>query len=296
MGPRAEEIEVLLGKNGELKQALKEREEEELRASRNHKPSPSPRQAIDDSTGEIDDFPTNVAQETAASEMELARRALERERRATEAENLRRENRVTAALDGMGETERCRRQLLMNELEDKDAQLYDPQMQNRELTEKLLAASLPQPSLTLPSASPSPLSPPPSPEALPSPTEVPPPTIPITSAAEFQPSFRHPRTPATNASTNFSPRRILTMLAIFLLAFLLHFFRSFSRPASEDINSRQIAIEVLPELEVISRGIEYDERRSQWRALAMGNWERKERIARGEVVGEAYRYFDGWDY
>lgn len=287
VGRQAEEIEGLSEKNQELKQELKEREEEDARAPRNHQPSPD--QAIDQTTGGVDDLPTNLAQEAAAAELELVREGLERERRAIEAESLRRENRATAALDEMGETERRRRQLLIDELEDKDAQLYDAQMQIRELTERLLAASPPQPPPTPPSAPPSlPSSPPHPPETSP--------TIPTLPVAQPQRPSRPPHIPATVTRTNFSPRRILIILAIFLLAFLLPFLRSFSRPASEDINSRQITIKVLPEVEVVSRGVDYEERRRQWRAWAMGNWERNERIASGEVEGEAYRLFDGWDY
>ena len=289
VGRQAEEIEGLSAKNEELKKELKEREEEDARAPRNRQPSPD--QAIDQTTGGIDDLPTNLAQETAAAELELVREGLERERRAIEAESLRRENRATAALDGMEERERSRRQLLIDELEDKDARLYDAQMQIRELNERLLAATPPQPSPTPPSAPPSlpaPPPPPPPPETSP--------TIPNLPAAQPQRPSRPARILATAARTNFSPRRILIMLAIFLLAFLLPFLRSFSRPASEDIDSRQIPIEVLPEVEVVSRGADYEDRGRQWRAWAMGNWERNERIAGGEVAGEAYRLYDGWDY
>lgn len=302
LGRQAEEIEDLSVENEELKQKLKEREEEDTRAPRNRATSPS--QATDQTTGEIDDLPTNMAQETAAASIELVREVLERERRAIEADNLRRENRVTATLEGLAETERRRRQLLIDELEDKDAQLYDAQKQIRELTERLLVASPTQPSLTTPSApvssTPSPPPPPPKtssppPETSSSPTEPPPPTIPTSSAAQSQPSFRLPRIPATDAAANFSPRRLLIMLAIFLLPF----FRSPGRPASEDIHSRQVAIEVLPEVEVVVRGTDYEDRRRQWQAWAMGNWERIERIERGEISGwaeEEYRPIGGWDY
>lgn len=215
MARQVEEIEVLSEKSEELKKELKEREEEEARASRNHQPS-SPRQAIDQTTGWMDGLPITLAQESAEAEIELVREALERNRMATEAENLSRENRVTAALDQMD----SRRQVLTDELEDKDAQLYDAQMQIRNLTERLLAASS-QPSRILPSAPPSPLShtpyPPPPSETPLSPT-VPPSTIPTSSVAESQPPFRHPRTIDTNVATNLCPRRILTMLATFLLA------------------------------------------------------------------------------
>ncbi len=303
VGRQAEEIEGLSEENAELKQKLREREEEDKRAPRNRETSPS--QAIDKTTGEIDALPTNMALESAAANIELVRDVAERERRAIEADNLRREYRVTATLEGMGETERRRRQLLMDELEDKDAQLYDAQKQIRELTESLLAASPTQPSPTPPSAPTSssfslPPPPPmssssPPPETSPSSTENPPPTIPTSSADSSQPSS-HPQIPAVHAPTILSPRRLLIPLTIFLLAFLVPFLRSIGRPASEDINSQQVATNFLPEVEVVSRGEDYDDRRRQWGARAMGIWEGDER---GEALGwadEEYRPIAGWDY
>ena len=310
VGRQAEEIESLSEENEELQQKLRKMEEEDTRAPRNRETSPS--QAIDNTTGEIDAVPTNMAQETAAANIELVRNVVERERRAIEVENLRRENRATETLEAMGATERRRRQLLMDELEDKDAQLYDAQKQIRELTESLLAATPAQPSPTPPSAPtpsssslpPGPSPPPmnsssPPPETSPSSTENPPPTIPASSAAPSQPSFRLPRLPIFHAPTNTSPRRLFIILSVFLLAFFVPFLRSIGGPSSEDINSQQAAINFLPEVEVVSRGGDYDVRRRQWGARAMGIWERNERMASGEALGwadEEYRPIAGWDY
>lgn len=310
VGRQAEEIESLSEENEELQQKLRKREEEDIRAPRDRETSPS--QAIDNTAVEIDAMPTNMAQETVAANIELVRNGVEREQRSIEVENLRREYRVTETLEAMGVTERRRRQLLMDELEDKDAQLYDAQKQIRDLTESILAATPAQPSPTPPSAPtpsssslpPGPSPPPlhsssPPPETLPSSTENPPPTIPTSSAAPSHSFFRLPRTPIFHAPTNTSPRRLFIILSIFLLAFFIPFLRTIVGPSSKDINSQQVTINILPEVEVVSRGEDYDVRRRQWGARAMGIWERNERMASGEVLGwadEEYRPIPGWDY
>ena len=291
---QAEVIQDFSEKNEELKKKVEEREEEDARAPQNRGGSPS--QAMGQPTEKTDDLPSNSAQETAAADVGLVREMLERERGRGEAENRRREDRSTATLEAMGERERGRRQLLMNELEAKDAQIYDAQRQIRELSGRLLAFSQSQPSPSPPSA-PSSSSPPP--ETSPSPTPPPPlpPTNPTPSAAQTRSQFRLSRPPATDAETNFSPRRLLIMLTIFLLAVLFPFLRSPSRPPSENIYPEQVAIEAWPEVEVISREEAHMERRRRWDAWAMTNWERNERIERGEEVREdEYRLLPGWDY
>lgn len=84
---------------------------------------------------------------------------------------------------------------------------------------------------------------------LPQPRNTSPPSV----SLEFQ-------TPTTQPT---SPHALI-MLAIFLLTFLLPFLRSLGRPASEDIHSRQVAIEILPEVGVVSREANFEDRRRQW--------------------------------
>ena len=290
---QAEEIQVFSLKNEELAQKAKKREEEDARASQNRDEPPS--QAMDQPTEETDDLPANLAQETAAADVELVCAMLERERGRSEAENRRREDRVTETLEAIRESERGRRQLLMDELEAKDAQIFDAQKQIRELSEKLLAASPSQSSP--PPATPSSSSPPP--ETSLSPTPPPLPTVLTPPDAQSRSLFRLRRLPATGAEINFSPRRLLIILAIFLLAFLIPFLHSPSRPPSENITSGQVAIEALPEVEVRSREEAFEEGRRRWQAWAMTNWERTERIERGEGAGgqeEEYRPLPNWNH
>lgn len=286
---QAEVIQDFSEKNEELTKRVKEREEEDARAPQNHNGSPS--QAMDD------ELPSNSAEETAAADVRLVRAMLEEERGKGEAENRRRENRVTATLGAMEETERGRRQLLLDELEAKDAQIYDVQRQIRELNGRLLAFSQSQPSPSPPSA---PSSSPP-PETSPSPTPPPPlaPTSPTPSATQTRSRFGLSRPPATDAETNFSPRRVLIMLAIFLLTVLFPLLRFPSRPPSQHIYLEQVAVEAWPEVEVMSREEAHLERRRRLEAWAMTNWERNQRIARGEEVDgreEEYRPLSNWNY
>ncbi len=220
---QADVIQDFSKKNEALTRKVKEREEEDARATRNRAESPD--QAVDQPTEDTDDLPINLAQQTAVN-VGLLCGMLESERGRSEAENQRREDRVTAALETMGETERERRQLLMDYLEDRDAQIYDAQKQIRELSEKLLAASPSQPSQPSPTPPSAPSSSPSLPETSPSPTTpLPPlPNVPTPSPAQSRSQFCLRRLSATGAEINFSPRRLLIMLAIFLLAFLIRFF------------------------------------------------------------------------
>ena len=296
---QAEEVQDLLAENDELARKLKEREEEDERAPLN--PNNAPSQADEQQTEELGNLSAELAEETAAADSELARIMLERERAKAEADNSRREERITATLEGMEETEHRRRQMLIDELEDKDAQLYDAQKQIRELNEKLLAASPSQP-LQSPTSAPSSSSPP---AASPSPTIQPPAspelsalTIPAAGATSW---FRLLCLPATYAQTNFSPRRLVIMLFIFLLTFLVPYLHSFStRPATEDNeNSGQVAIEVLSAEDVMTISEAFENKRRRLLAWGMTNWERNERIARGEELGNAeeeYRPIPGLEY
>ena len=220
---QADVIQEFSKKNEALTRKVKEREEEDAWATRNRAESPG--QAVDQPTEDTDDLPINLAQQTAAN-VGLLCGMLERERGRSDAENQRREDRVTAALETMGESERERRQLLMDYLEDRDAQIYDAQKQIRELSEKLLAASPSQPSQPSPAPPSAPSSSPSLPETSPSPTTPlpPPPNVPTPSPAQSRSHFCLRRLSATGAEINFSPRRLLIMLAIFLLAFLIRFF------------------------------------------------------------------------
>ena len=289
-----EEIQYFSKKNEELTIKVKEREEGDARDLQNGDGSPSG--AMGQPIEENDILPTSFVPETAVADVELVRAMLDRERGRSEAESRRREDRVAATLEAMGVTERGRRQLLMDELEDKDAQIYDAQRQIRELNERLSAAPPSQLSPIPPSA-PSSSSPPPIMSASPAPP--PPQTVPSPPAAQFRSRFRLRRLLASDAETNFSPRRLLIILVIFLFAFLIPFPRFPSRPPGENINSRQVAMEALPEVEVINREEAFEEGRRRWQAWAMANWERNERIERGEKVDgqeEEYRPMPRWYY
>ena len=179
-----QELEDLSAENEELTRKLREREEMDERATPN--PDNTPNQADEHQVEETDDLLPELAAETVAADVELALVMLKRERVRAEAENARRENRITATLEEMEETEQRRRQLLMDDLEDKNAQLHDAQKQIEELNQRLLAASPSQPSESPPVAPSSSLL---LPEALPSPTAQPPPR----TAATSTPSHSHPR-------------------------------------------------------------------------------------------------------
>lgn len=289
---QAEMIQDLSEQNEKLTKMVEEREEEDARALQNCGGSSS--QAMDQPTEKPDDPPSNLAKDTAAAETGLVRAMLEEEREKSEAENRRREDRATATLEAMGNTERGRRQLLMDELEAKDAQIYDAQRQIRDLSERLLALSLSQPAQSPPSA-PSSSSPPP--ETSQSPTL--PPPLPPTNSTPSAAQTRFGLRPASHAETNFSPRRLVIILAIFLLTVLLPFLRSPSRPPSGNNFPEQVAVQAWQEAEDVSREEAYVERRRRLMAWAMTNWERTERIERGEEVDgreEEYRPLPNWNW
>ena len=279
-----EELQDLAAEKEELTRKLRKREEEDIRALPNPDNTPRPRQADEEQAERIDDLLAELVPETAAADLELVRVMIERERVNTAAENARREHRITATLERMEETEQRRRQILIDELEVRDAQLYDAQKQITELTEKLLSASPTQPLQSIPSA-PSSSAQSPSP----SPTQPPPPTAAPSSPPQPKSWFSLRRL-VTAAATGFSPRRLLLFLFIFLLAFHSFYLRSPSRPsATEDTNnSTQVAIEVLPlPAEAAVSASEADEEmRRRVQAWGMGNWERNERMFRGEKPRE----------
>ena len=277
------ELQDLSAENDELIRKLRERDERGQRAIQN--PENTPNQADKEQAEEIDNLPADLVPETAAANIELVRVMVERERESTTAENARREQRVTATLERMEETEQRRRQMLIDELEVKDAQLYDAQNTITELTERLFATSATQPTQSLPSAPSSTESPPagsPSP-AQPSPIPTQPPPTPAASSPQ-----PHPRSwfrLVSVAATKFSPRRLVIILSIFLLALLSFYLHSASRiSATEDINSGQVAFEAMhvPADPIFSRSEAEEERRRLVQIWAWRNWERNERIFRGE--------------
>ena len=147
--------------------------------------------------------------------------------------------------------------ILKDELESKDAQLYDAKKQIKELNQKLLAASL-----QLRQSPPSAPEPSPPHKASPTSTSSSPPTVSTSPAEDSKSWFRLRRHPATDMGTNFSPRRLLIMLFIILLAFLVPYLHSLSQQTNENINSWEAANEVFGE-EVVHSGSR--DERMRWR-------------------------------
>lgn len=268
-----QELEDLSAENEELTRKLQEREEVDERVASN--PENTFDQADEYQVEETDDLLPQMAAETAADDVELARVMLEWERVRAEAEYARRETTITATLEEMEETERRRRQLLVDDLEDKNAQLYGAQKQIEELNRRLLAAP-PSQSSESPSVAPSfslPL-----PGALASPTTHSSPLI----AASFTPSHSHARSwfRLSRPVPTFSLRRLLILLLIFLLAFIsLYLHSPSSRPsATEDSYLGQVETEDLPwpADETSSASEVYEDSRRSIQAWAMVNWDRNE--------------------
>lgn len=162
---------------------------------------------------ELESFPTESPEETAEADVELVRVMLEKERTKNEEENSRREKRVTTTLESLEEKEQKRRQMLMEELEGKDAELFEARKEIRGLNQKLLAANQAT-ATTLPVASSSQPSPP-------SPIELSSPTSSTSSAAGARSWYRLSSLPAIDTGVNVSLRRLLIFLAVFLLAFFI---------------------------------------------------------------------------
>lgn len=182
--------------------------------------------------------------------------------------------------------------VLKDETRNKDAQLYDAKKQIKEVNQKLLSASsqLPQSPPSAPDSSPPH-------KVSPASTPSPPPTV-LTSPAEDSRSWlRLRRLPATNAGTDFSFRRLLIMLFIFLLAFLVPYLYSLSRQTNENINSWEAANEVSRE-EVVRSGSRDD--RMRWESWALNNLEQNEGIPSSQEEGwrrtEEVRRIGGWNY
>ncbi|MCJ1348863.1 hypothetical protein MMC31_007096 [Peltigera leucophlebia] len=156
--------------------------------------------------------------------------------------------------------ETIRRQMLMDELDNKGLQLHDAKKQIKELNQILFAASsqLPQ---SLPSA---PVSSPPH-EASPASKPSSPPKASTSPAEGTRSPLRLPRFPAIDAGTIFSPRRLLILFFIFLIAILVPYLHSLCQQTNENTNS----------WEVINEGIDSGSRedRIRWEAWAFDNLE-----------------------
>lgn len=160
---------------------------------------------------ELESLPIESPEETAEAGVELVRLMLEKERTKNEEENSRREKRVTRTLESLEETEQKRRQILMEELEGKDAELFEARKEVRDLNQKLLAGNqaTAAASAIASSSQPSP----------PSPIEPSSPPSSTSSAAGSRSWYQLPRLPAIDNEVNISLRRLLIFFAIILLAF-----------------------------------------------------------------------------
>ena len=163
----------------------------------------------------------------AEADLGLVKVVLEKERARMDGVDKRRELKVKATLENLEESERERRQRLMDELEAKDTELYEAQKEVRELGRKLLAsnqataaalaaaaaaASASQLSQTSPSCS--------SKTSPRSTSHASPPTCSTPPAPGAMPWFQLQRSPI-GIQVNLSPRRLLLFLLTFLLAVFL---------------------------------------------------------------------------
>lgn len=175
------------------------------------------------------------------ADTELVRAMLEKERERIEAQNSRRENRVNETLERLGETEQERRQILKDELDRKEAELYDAQKRISNLEQQFLASSSSELSQAPSQAAPI-LA-----HALPS-------LPPTTPAAEPSPSPQRSRF--------LGPRSLLIVILIFLLTFLAPFLHSLATSGSE--------------YELV--GLASREDRMQWEAWELADRERDEGV------------------
>lgn len=121
----------------EVKRLRKEREKSDSLLTAAEAESASPRE--NQARIELESLPTESRWETAEADVELVRVILAVERTKNEEEILRREVRVMIALERLEESEQRRRQMLIEELEGRGAELYDAREAIKELNEKLLA-------------------------------------------------------------------------------------------------------------------------------------------------------------
>lgn len=162
---------------------------------------------VDNQRAELAEYKRQQTGLRAEADIGLANAAMEGDRARAGEENKRREGRVMGTLENLREEGKRRRQILMDELETKDAELHEAKREVRQLGQRLLAASA-------------------------SNTSQPSPSPPPQTSIPTPPSSSTPSTPMP-----FSPRRLLILLFIFLLAFVIPLFRfnSLSEQAAEEI-------------------------------------------------------------
>lgn len=180
----------------------------------------------------------NVAPSEA--NLELVQEMLEKEREKIEVENSRRENRVSATLASLQGKERGRRQMLVEELDSKAAELYDAHKRVRELEQQLASSSF-HSSQSPPQASSISINPSPS-------------VLPASLAAEPSPPPRRLRF--------LAPRSLFIVVLIFFLTFFAPFFYSLANPGLEN--------------ELV--GLTSREDRLNWEAWKLAAWERDEGV------------------
>lgn len=218
---------------------------------------------------ELENLPTESRQETAEADVELVRVMLATERTKNEEENFRRDVRATIALGRLEESEQRRRQMLMEGLEGRDAELYDAREAMKELNEKLLAGNQATAAALAAAASSSHISAPSASASSSSSTT----TSSTTSSRSW---YQLPRLPTTNLSS----RRML-ILAIFLLAFFIPHIQSVAQRAAGD--SWQAANQ---DSRYEVGGLASREERMRWEAWTLENRERNEGVPSYE---EAWR-------
>ena len=225
---------------------------------------------------ELEDLQATSKMDNAApteADTELVQAMLEQEREKIEAGNSGRENRVNETLKRLEQTEQERRQMLKDELDRKEAELYDAQKRIGDLEQQLLASSSSEssqpPSQTSPvSAQALPLTPPT-------------PPTPTPPAAGPSPSPQRSRLPG--------PRSLFIVFLIFFLSFFTPFLHSLVTSSLEhelvDITTR--------------------EDRLHWEAWELADWERdegvpthKESWRRTQEVGEMgdWNPMRGWGF
>lgn len=219
---------------------------------------------VDDQAAELAKHKRQNEGRQAKADHELVSAMLEKERAKIGEADARWESRVQTTLESLEETAQERRQRLNDELELKDAELYEAQREIRELGRKPLASNEATAAALAASSSSNPSQSPPPPETSPPPTFFTPP------AAGAQSWFQAQRS-RVGIPMNLSPGRLLICFFIFLFAFLVPYFSNKSlnqRTVEED--RWRAAKEVSPH-EVVERRSRYHRIRREARALAI--WE-----------------------
>lgn len=227
-----EEIKLLKEQLAEIQSLLNE-ERSENASLRDH-------QARSEAEGLLASSERGNAAPSEAN-LELVQEMLEKEREKIEVENSRRENRVSATLASLQGRERERRQMLVEELDSKAADLYDAHKRVRELEQQLLASSSSHSSQSPPQASPISINPSPS-------------VLPASLATE-------PSSPPRRLRF-LAPRSLFIVVLIFFLTFFAPFFYSLANPGLEN--------------ELV--GLTSREDRLNWEAWKLTAWERDEGV------------------